>query len=212
MTEIQWHRAEVKRGRKIAIESRASAIRAALAAWKLTPKSQRISLRALARSIGTSHQLVGHYLASWETWQAREYRRQAREIRTRAETEMKPWVVNEMLGEAKRLETAALQSVLTSLLNDNLERIERKARFDPLSRHEVKILKLFAARGYRKAKEILEKRAGSNSKSNLPPTSVHSVKSFELGEPIGGNSSKTREPVSDENAAISAKPNAFGGK
>ena len=46
--------------------------------WKQTPKSMRPSLRALAREIGTSHQLPEHYLKGLEEWQYKERFRQAK--------------------------------------------------------------------------------------------------------------------------------------
>ena len=63
------------RGRKPNDESKAAEIRAKLAAWKQMPESSRPSLRELARELGTSHQLLSHYLQGWEKWQAKEYRR-----------------------------------------------------------------------------------------------------------------------------------------
>ena len=56
-------------GRKPAGESRAAEIRARLAAWKQTPEQGRISLRALAAELGTSHQLLSFYLRRWDKWQ-----------------------------------------------------------------------------------------------------------------------------------------------
>ena len=51
-----------QRGGKPAGETRATAIRARLFAWKQTPESQRVSLRKLAVELGTSHQLLAFYL------------------------------------------------------------------------------------------------------------------------------------------------------
>lgn len=50
------------RGRKPAHESRATEFRRKLIEWKQTPESSRPSLRALARELGTSHQLLTFYL------------------------------------------------------------------------------------------------------------------------------------------------------
>src|SRR6266852_6759903 len=72
------------RGRKHKWESRALEFYGRLARWKQTPESARPSLRALARQLGTSHQLLSHYLRSWAKWQAKECRRQAEEIRASA--------------------------------------------------------------------------------------------------------------------------------
>jgi hypothetical protein len=53
------------RGRRPAARSRSSEIREKLAAWKQTPESSRPTLRALAQELGTSHQLLGHFLKNW---------------------------------------------------------------------------------------------------------------------------------------------------
>jgi hypothetical protein len=54
------------RGRKPKQQSRSEEFRKTLAAWKQIPVAFRPSLRALARELGTSHQLLGHYLLSIE--------------------------------------------------------------------------------------------------------------------------------------------------
>jgi len=77
----------VRRGRKPVSESRAAEIRARLIAWRQIPETNRVSLRALAVQIGTSHQLLSFYLQRLDRWQAREYRRKAKEIRSVGEAE-----------------------------------------------------------------------------------------------------------------------------
>jgi hypothetical protein len=72
------------RGRKPKQEPRAAEFRRRLIQWKQTPESSRLSLRALACELGTSHQLLAFYLKRLEKWQAKEYFHQATEIRTRA--------------------------------------------------------------------------------------------------------------------------------
>jgi hypothetical protein len=80
-----------KRGRKRISESRAAEIRARLVEWKQIPETIRISLRALAAEIGTSHQLLSFYLQGLNQWQAnersKEYRSRAKAIRDRAAAE-----------------------------------------------------------------------------------------------------------------------------
>jgi hypothetical protein len=71
-------------GRKRSQESRATEFRWSLVAWKQTPESSRRSLRALARSLGTSHQLLSFYLKYLERSQCKEQWRQSRTIRARA--------------------------------------------------------------------------------------------------------------------------------
>lgn len=56
------------RGRKPKQESREAELRPRLVEWKRTPEHLRPSLRALARELGTSHQLLIHYLSTLEQW------------------------------------------------------------------------------------------------------------------------------------------------
>ena len=56
------------RGRKPKQESRAEEFRQRLIAWKQEPVRSRPSLRALARELGTSHQLLKQYLDGLEKW------------------------------------------------------------------------------------------------------------------------------------------------
>jgi hypothetical protein len=60
----------VRRGRKPASESRAAEVRTRLAAWRQIPEAHRVSLRALAVQIGTSHQLLSFYLQRLDRWHA----------------------------------------------------------------------------------------------------------------------------------------------
>lgn len=69
------------RGRKPKQESRAAEIRARLAEWKQMPEFSRPSLRALARELGTSHQLLNHYLFTLEE---RDRGRELRAFRSKA--------------------------------------------------------------------------------------------------------------------------------
>jgi hypothetical protein len=155
--EIQTDRAPGKRGRKPAIESHAAEICTKLLVWKQTPEPQRISLRALAVEIGTSHQLLSFYLRRWDKRQAREYRRQAKEISSCAEVETYPWIVAELQRQAEALERAAFQSMIGSLLDNTLRQVKRKSRGDQLSRGEVRMLRLLASRGFWEAREVLDR-------------------------------------------------------
>jgi hypothetical protein len=84
-----------KRGRKPERESRATNLREKLAAWQETPKSLRPSLRGLARGLGTSHQLLMHYLKTLPKWLAKEHLRLAMEILARAKAESRPMTPQE---------------------------------------------------------------------------------------------------------------------
>ena len=70
-------------GRKANQESRSEEFRQTVIAWKQTPVAFRPSLRALARDLGTSHQLLSHYLSALEEWH-RE--RDLERFRARAKT------------------------------------------------------------------------------------------------------------------------------
>ncbi len=85
-----------KRGRKRVKESRAAEIRARLVQWRQIPEPQRISLRALAAEIGTSHQMLSFYLRGLDRWQASEYQRQAKAICDRADAENRSMSGSEM--------------------------------------------------------------------------------------------------------------------
>jgi hypothetical protein len=62
------------RGRKTRQESSSAEFRQRLGIWKQTPAAFRPSLRELARQMGTSHQLLGHYLIGLEVAERRENR------------------------------------------------------------------------------------------------------------------------------------------
>ncbi len=144
------------RGRKPKQESRSAEFRRRLMAWKQTPESARPSLRALARELGTSHQLLSFYLQRLEKWRIKECWRQAREIRARANAEgrpMTPWEDQ----QAYRYERAAIRAMVAPALLNNLELIKQDARRGPLNRHQIKMLKLFARNGYPGAQELLQK-------------------------------------------------------
>src|SRR5450432_2644994 len=88
-------RSRLMRGRKPTQESRSAEFRQRLIAWKQTPESLRPSLRALARQLGTSHQLLKHYLDGLEKWRYKERYREAHaeadQILARAIVEDRPF-------------------------------------------------------------------------------------------------------------------------
>jgi hypothetical protein len=179
------------RGRKPKGESRATDIRASLVIWKRTPEYSRPSLRALARELSTSHQLLSHYLKQWDKWQAEEYRREGNEIRARVEAEGRPAT----LGEEQRINVCRDQAVYWSLsaaLNDRFRKLSHQARGGHLPASGVKMLRGFAKAGYHEAPEILEKlRSAEKSKNNLPVFTSIAAKSFRSVKDVPGNSAKT---------------------
>jgi hypothetical protein len=119
------------RGRKRKQESRGAEIRARLAEWKRTPETSRPSLRALARELGTSHRLVGHYLKRLEKWQGEEYFRQAKRIRARALAENRlstPWEEQ----QAHACDRAGVRATVHSMLLDQIERMKQESENRPL--------------------------------------------------------------------------------
>jgi hypothetical protein len=159
---------KAKRGRKSLSESQAEGIRARLVAWKQTPEAQRVSLRALAVELGTSHQLLSFYLKGLNDWQKKDYRRRAKAIRDRTEAEnryMTPWEESQV----KALERAAFHCMIDSVLQPTLKRLEADAgqwfqAGTKLSRLQLRAVKALDQMGVPIARKILEKH-----RNNLPP-------------------------------------------
>ena len=160
--------AKVKRGRKPGGESRAASIRARLVTWRRDPESQRVSLRALAAELGTSHQLLSFYLRGLDDWQRKDYERQAGEIRDQADAEnrlMTPWEESQV----RSLEREAYLLMIDSVLQPTLKRLEAGT----LSGRELKVVNFLAQRGVPIAQKILEKH-----RNNLPAQPAITAKSF----------------------------------
>jgi hypothetical protein len=125
------------RGRKTKDESRSAEFRQHLLIWKQSPPASRPSLRALARELGTSHQLLTHYLAGLEKWQYEErYRRakkQADEICARAEAENRNLTFWEE-QQVRACDTARIKGLVGPALLAELEGIKRDAKRGPLDR------------------------------------------------------------------------------
>jgi hypothetical protein len=166
-------------GRKPKAESRGAEIRARLAAWKQTPEAVRPSLRALARELGTSHQLLAFYLRDLWKWQGEEYWREAREIRARARAEnrvLTPWERQ----QAHACDRTAASTMVHFMLLDDIERMRKESERRPLCWQEIKSLKLLAGH-FPEAHELLQKCSQNTMKgpkNNLPVFSSRSAKSF----------------------------------
>ena len=130
------------RGRKAAWESRATEFRQRLIARKQTPEWMRPSLRALASELGTSHQLLAHYLDGLRIWSAKE---ESKRIRARVKAEGREMTMRECYAV-----------VLPGLL-DRLGELKQEAKRGPLNSYQVKLLNLFAKQGFSGANEILQK-------------------------------------------------------
>ncbi len=141
------------RGRKPASESRAAEFRERLTAWKRTPGSLRPSLRAVARELGTSHQLLSHYLNTFDKW---EYKRLALQIRARAWAEDRDLTPSEE-AEARAYDRAAFQAILTSAVDSGLnEMLKRVMAGVALSKQEIRIVNLLARKGFSMAHKIIQ--------------------------------------------------------
>jgi len=178
----------MKRGRRAANESRAAEIRAKLLVWKQAPEPGRMSLRALATRIGTSHQLLSFYLRQWDKWQSREYRRRAREIRAHAKAERRPLTPGEE-AQIVAYERAGFRSMIDSVVGDTLRQLWKQVKLGKLSGLQVKMAKLLARKGWREAQEILN--VHFQRANNLPGTPTGPAKSFRTTTGVAGNSPKT---------------------
>lgn len=171
------------RGRKPVYASRATELRQRLVVWKQIPESSRPSLRALARELGTSHQLLRHYLDRLEKWlyqeRFREAKKQSDGIRARAAVEgryMTPWEEQQVCA----YDRAAMSAIVAPMLLDQIKRIKQTEKHGPLNCYQIKTLKLLA-RAFPEARELLEKCSQSslkNQKNNLPAISAGAAKSF----------------------------------
>jgi hypothetical protein len=175
--EIQEERARGKRGRKPATESRAAEIRTKLLAWRQTPEPQRLSLRALATEIGTSHQLLSFHLRGLDKWQMKDYQRKAREITARASAENRLMTSQEQ-QQCVALGRASLDSLLESAGAQNIRDLREVLKLGNLSGIQVRIAKLLASKGDREAQEILD--VHFQPKNNLPVSVSGRAKSFRI--------------------------------
>jgi hypothetical protein len=109
-------------------------------------------LRALARELGTSHQLLQHYLDGLEEWECKErYRRanekahkKAAEIRASAEAEGREMTMRE-----------CFDAFLSPGLVNQIERIRQDAERGSLHHLQFKMLEQLAKHGFPGAQEIL---------------------------------------------------------
>jgi hypothetical protein len=123
------------------------------------PESSRPSLRALAREMGTSRQLLTFYLHGLDEWQCRERHRRAmesankkaEEIRARAKAENREMSMRE-----------CVDVIIMPGLLAQIEGIRRDAQRGPLHSGQLKILRIWAKQGVPGAQEALEQcsRAG----------------------------------------------------
>jgi len=138
-------------GRKPARESRAAEFRQGLIAWQQIPESSRPSLRALACQLGTSHQLLQHYLDGLEEWQCKERCRKANEkaeeIQAHAKAENREMTMRE-----------CLDAIITPELLGQIDSMRQDFKHGPLDPHQIKMLKVFAQH-FPEAQQLLQKHS-----------------------------------------------------
>jgi hypothetical protein len=148
------------KGRKPKQDSRGNEICAKLAEWKQKPESARPSLRALARELGTSHQLLSHYLEGLEKWQMKEYRRQEKQICARAEAQHRPLTFFEE-QQAMDYGRAALRVMAMGAIEHAVKQLERDAKKGTFTTRQVKVLRDLASRGHERSRKIIENLSGA---------------------------------------------------
>ena len=119
-------------------------------------------MRALARELGTSHQLLSFYLQNLHEWQSKGYWRQAKEIRARANAPGRPlthWEEQQVHAFTR----AAVRVAVGPMLLDTIELIKVETERRPLCRQEIKILKILA-RQFPEAHELLQTRSQDGPK------------------------------------------------
>jgi hypothetical protein len=116
------------------------------------PQFSRPSLQALARELGTSHQLLSFYLKNLHKWQSKKYWRQAKEIRARANAEDRALTEQEE-QQVYAHNRAAMRTIVGPTLLETIERMKHDSERRPLCRQEIKILKILA-RQFPEAQEV----------------------------------------------------------
>ena len=200
------------RGRKPKHESRAQEFLQELMSWKLMPESSRPPLRALARRLNTSHQILAYYLDGLEIRHAMEFkrrdeeecRRRVDEIRARAETEDRPmtqWEKEYVNAWRRKRWCASLE--IAGL--DHLWELKLKSESGPLHSLERKMVKMYAKHGYPGAQELLQKC--SQQKVERKRTGKEDPPDFRLSKLISQIEEKGGLLLLDEDRILYFVPN-----
>jgi hypothetical protein len=139
----------MKPGRKPSDKSNAAAIRTRLVSWRQAPERTRPSLRALAKELGTSHQILSFYLKGLNRWQRKEYHRKAAEIRSKG---LGMTYADEQ--QALAYDRAAFQLMVDDALERTFQRLEESAKTGNLNAQELKLVNLAARKGLPRAVNI----------------------------------------------------------
>lgn len=200
-------------GRKLASESRAVEVRERLAAWRRTSEPSRPSLRSLAREIGTSHQLLSHYLRTWDKWEGKEYKRRADGIRERAWAEkraLSPWEES----QASAYDSASFQAMITDVLDGAMNKLLTHLKTGHvLTKPELQYVTVAARKGLPTAQRVLDAYGRidtKNQRNNLPRMTCGNAKSFRRGSGWLATPLKRPHAPSRNKTSISAKSNAVG--
>jgi len=121
--------------------------------WKQEPESSRPPLRALAREICVSHQLLGYYLDGLEEWEYEERFRSAKEM---AQKKAKDLRARPKAENREMTRWECYEAILAPWAFNQLESIVKDVKQGPLYYDQIKILKLLA-RESPLAQEFLQK-------------------------------------------------------
>lgn len=176
------------RGRRLKVDSRADELCRALDMWNLTNESRRPSLRALARQLSTSHELLRYYLARLEKRKYKEVSRVAEEeavvIRNRANAENRELTGSE-LQQLQTLDVRSFRALLGVAALDSLDRLKQAASRGPMHRPEYKMLEVLVKSGVPGALELWEKRVEIGLKPKKIFAAIVKDTSRQNGEAFG---------------------------
>jgi len=156
-------------GRKHKEKSRMAEFRQKLVIWQQTPDLSRPSLRALARQLGTSHQMLAHCLKGLGKWQAEEDWLRVKEIRARANAEGRPmtsWEEQQSRALDRRAGCLFIESSFEHSVKKYEREIERCIKDGKMpTRGYPKLLRMIASirggeaaqRAAQRAQAVLEK-------------------------------------------------------
>ena len=164
-------------GRKHEQESRSTEFRQRLLAWKETPESARLSLRALASELGTSHQLLAYYLTGLEKGKQMDCSQKANE---ESDVERRPVIHRE-----KQRLRADIRPEVHAILLKTLENLKQEATRGPLHPTQFQMVKMFAKQRFPAAQELLLKCLRDGLKKKKPFAQIVKETPRQEGEACG---------------------------
>ena len=139
-----------RRGRKPKEESRAEELHEKLAAWRQIPESSRPSLCKLADQLGTSEQLLSHYLKTQDEWEARRQAARCQELGD--DRGLVYWLLRAELCDSIRKIEREINAKPPDDEPDILRRLNEKSR-----KADIRWLQQLASQGHPVAREVLAK-------------------------------------------------------